>query len=184
MKCILYSFKTYCKLEVKSIIILLDMPSHTDLMPEEQTYEKNFKLLPRTEIVELFTSLNNKVKQHVLSKEASHLKHKFSLLHLNIRSPQFNGNKFTDLFERPNFTFSVIVISETWFDESSQSVEIDGFDFIRKPRANIASGGVGLFISNDLKFKLGNNLQFYIDVPEYQFIEIIRPGEKKPLLWV
>ena len=57
-------------------------------------------------------------KKHMLSKEASHLKDKFSLLHLNIRSPQFNGNKLTDLFERLNFTFSVIGISETWLDES------------------------------------------------------------------
>ena len=115
----------------------------------------------------------------MLSKEASHLKHKFSLLHLNIRSPEFNGNKLTDLFERLNFTFSVIEISVTWLDKSSKSVEIDGFDFIQKTRANIAGCGVGFFISH-LKFKLRNNLNFVnTDVPEYQFIEIIRPGKKK-----
>ena len=122
---------------------------------------------------------HSSLKQHMLSKEASHLKDKFSLLHLNIRSPQFNGNKLTDLFERLNFTFFVFGISETWLDESSQSVEIDGFDFIQKTRANIAGGGVGLFISNDVKFKLRNNFNFVnTDVPECQFIEIIRPGEK------
>ena len=144
--------------------------------------KKIFNLLPRTEIVELFPSLNNKIKQHVLSKEASHLKHKFSLLHLNIRSPEFNGNKLTDLFERLNFTFSVIEISGTWLDKSSKSVEIDGFDFIQKTRTDIAGGGVGFFISH-LKFKLRNNFNFVnTDVPEYQFIEIITPGEKKNII--
>ena len=62
MKCYLSLFKTYFKLEVKSIIILLDIPSHTVLMPAEQKL-KIYHLIPRTEIVELFTSLNNQVKQ-------------------------------------------------------------------------------------------------------------------------
>lgn len=74
-----------------------------------------------------------------------------------------------------DFKFSV-GISETWLDESSQSVEIDGFDFIHKPRANRAGGGVGLFISNDLNFKLRNDLNFVNTVvAECQFIEIIIP---------
>jgi len=69
----------------------------------------------------------------MLSKETSHLKHKFCLLHLNICSPQFNGNKQTDLLEMLNFKFSIIGVSETWLDESLQSVEIDSFGFIQKP---------------------------------------------------
>ena len=40
MKCYLSLFKTCFKLEVKSIILLLDIPSHTVLMPAEQTYKK------------------------------------------------------------------------------------------------------------------------------------------------
>ena len=58
-----------------------------------------------------------------------------------------------------NFKFCVIGISETWLDDSSQSVEIDGFASFRNlVRENRAGGGVGLFISNDLKFKLRNDL--------------------------
>ena len=109
--------------------------------------------------MERFTSLTNWIKKHMLSKEASHLKHNFCLLHLNIRSPQSNGNKLTDLLEMLNFKFCVIGISETWLDDSSQSVEIDGFASFRNlVRENRAGGGVGLFISNDLKFKLRNDL--------------------------
>ena len=36
MKCYLSLFKTYFKMEVKSVILLLDIPSHTVLMPAEQ----------------------------------------------------------------------------------------------------------------------------------------------------
>ena len=45
MKCYLSLFKTYFKLEVKSIIVLLDMPSHTVLMQAYRTNMKQFTIL-------------------------------------------------------------------------------------------------------------------------------------------
>ena len=78
-----------------------------------------------------------------------------------------------------NIKFSLIGVSETWLNDYSHSVDIDGFNFIHKHRPNRTCGGVGLYISDNLDFKIPADLSFDdIDVAESLFIEISRPHGK------
>ena len=97
----------------------------------------------------------------------------FSFLHLNIRSLPHNLVKLTDYLSCLNIKFSVIGISETWLNDSSHSVDISGFKFLHcKYRQNRTGGGVGLYISNDLEFKLREDLSLHnADIAELLFIK-------------
>ena len=46
-------------------------------------------------------------------------KDNFSILHLNIRSPNANIDNFRELLVSLNGTFSVIVLTESWCDETA-----------------------------------------------------------------
>ena len=69
----------------------------------------------------------------------SRIRDSFSLLHLNIRSLQCNASKSTDLLSNVNLKFSLIGISETWLNDSSPSVDIDGYSCVHKSRENRSS---------------------------------------------
>ena len=101
----------------------------------------------------------------------------FSLLHLNIHSPQRNLNSLSILLTC--LKFSLIDVSETWLNDYSHSADIDGFNFIHKHCPNRTGGGVGLYISDNLDFTIRADLSFDdIDVAESLFIEILRPHGK------
>ena len=115
----------------------------------------------------------------MLTSEDPRIHDSFSLLHLNIRSLQCNASKLTDLFSNVNFKFSLIGISETWLNDSSPSVDIDGYSFVHKGRENRSGGGVGLYVSSNLNFKLRCDLDFLeSNVAESLFIEIVKPQGK------
>ena len=96
----------------------------------------------------------------------------FSFLQLNIRSLSHNLVKLTDYLSCLNIKLSVIGISETWLNDSSHSVDISGFKFLPKYRQNRTGGGVGLYISNDLEFKLREDLSLHnADIAESLFIK-------------
>ncbi|CAH3192226.1 unnamed protein product, partial [Porites evermanni] len=95
----------------------------------------------------------------------------FSLLHLNIRSLQRNLNGLSILLTCLNIKFSLIGVPETWLND--YSIDLDGFSFIYKHRPYRTGGGVGLYISDNLDFKIRADLSFDdIDVAESLFIEI------------
>ena len=109
----------------------------------------------------------------------------FSFLHLNIRSLPHNLVKLTDYLSCLNIKFSVIGISETWLNDSDHSVDINGFKFLHKYRQNRTGGGVGFYISNDLEFKLREDLSLHnVDTVESLFIELIRPREKNIIVGI
>ena len=115
----------------------------------------------------------------MLSSEDSRICDSFSLLHLNIRSLQCNASKLTDLLSNVNLKFSLIGISETWLNDSSSSVDIDGYSFVHKSRENRFGGGVGLYVSSNLNFKFRCDLDFSLpNVAESLFIEIVKPQGK------
>ena len=63
----------------------------------------------------------------------------------------------------------------TWLNDYSHSVDIDGFNFIHKHCPNRTGGGVGLYITETLDFKIRADLSFDdIDVAKSLFIEISR----------
>ena len=96
----------------------------------------------------------------------------FSFLQLNIRSLPHNLVKLTDYLSCLNIKFSVIGISETWLNDSSHSVDISGFKFLHKYRQNRTGVGVLLYISNDLEFKLREDLSLHnADIAESLFMK-------------
>ena len=55
---------------------------------------------------------------------------------------------------------SIHGISETWLDNSNDDIfNIPGYKFISNNRQHKRGGGVGLFIKDDLNFKLRSDLQ-------------------------
>ena len=99
----------------------------------------------------------------------------FSILNLNIRSivNKFKSLKF--LLETLKHTFSIVSLTETWLDnENCKKFKLDNFSYVSMNRSNKKGGGVGMFISNDLNFKLRPDLNINEEgVSESLFIEII-----------
>ena len=108
-----------------------------------------------------------------------------SLLHLNIRSLQKKINNLSNCLTNSNIQFSIIGISETWLRDDSHSVDIDGYRFIHKNRPNRTGSGVGLFISENLEFKLRPDLCFdNPNIAESLFIEIKKPKVKNIIVGI
>ena len=78
----------------------------------------------------------------------------FSLIHYNCRSIVKNFNMLKDHVTTLEVMFDVIALSETWLnDNSSDTVNLDGYDFVSCPRSSKRGGGVGLYIKNSLQHK-------------------------------
>ena len=81
--------------------------------------------------------------------------------------------------EKLKLKFSLIGISETWLNDSSSSVDIDGYSFVHKSRENRSGGGVGLYVFSNVNFKFRCDLDFSLpNVAESLFIEIVQPQGK------
>ena len=71
------------------------------------------------------------------------------------------------------------IISETWLNNSDDSVELEGYDFIHSHRHGSVGGGVGLFLDSNLDFKLREDLNdLNIELAESLFVEILNPKGK------
>ena len=62
-------------------------------------------------------------------------------------------NEFTLFLETIKFSFSVIGISETWFNESTVDVyNIDGYQSVHKYRQDRVGGVVSIFIKDGIQY--------------------------------
>jgi hypothetical protein len=93
----------------------------------------------------------------MLAKKASY-SDCVSLTHLNIRSINRNFNSLTTLLASINNKFSIIGISETWLQDSSHAADIDGYNFVHSYRSDRSGGGVGLYLTTELDYKLCNDV--------------------------
>ncbi|ESO03495.1 hypothetical protein HELRODRAFT_173799 [Helobdella robusta] len=89
------------------------------------------------------------------------------LQHIIVREWKFNEkkslvNKSTELKDYLtsfDFKFDVIAITETWLNKVNEdSIGINGFNFVGKNRSGRHGGGVGLFVKDDIIFKIRNDL--------------------------
>ena len=90
-----------------------------------------------------------------------------SFLHLNIRSLGRNFDNLTNLLSLINHKFSIIGISETWLQDSVHTVDINEYNFVHNYQNDRSGGGIGLYLSLDLEYKLHNDLTF----PEQSCVE-------------
>ena len=118
----------------------------------------------------------------MISREQSnHL----SFFHLNIRSLQSKVDELSTLLSALNIKFSVVGITETWLQDSSLGVNIDGYNFVYKNRSAKTGGGVGLYVSHNLDFRIRKDIYAYEDeVMESLFIEIIRSHERNVIVGI
>ena len=79
------------------------------------------------------------------------------------------------------FPFSVIGITETWLNSNSPAMfHLQDYEFLRADRSHGKGGGVGIYIHNQLKFKLRPDL--HISGSEDIFIEIINSKSKNTIV--
>ena len=79
----------------------------------------------------------------------------FSLMHLNARSLMGNFDKFKILLANVKKTFSLIGVSETWLNNlTSDLVNMSGCSFVSNHRKSKTGGGVGLYLKDNLDYKL------------------------------
>ena len=102
----------------------------------------------------------------------------FSILNLNIRSIVNNSFKF--FLESLKNAFSVISLTETWLNnQNCEDFNLNNCSFITTNRGERKGGGVGMFISDDINFKLCSDLNIKEEgIIESLFIEIITTAGK------
>ena len=82
-----------------------------------------------------------------------------------------------------NIKFSDVGITETWLQDPPLGVNIDGYNFVYKNCRISSGGGVGLYLSDNLDYRIPTDI--YVDeddVMESLFIEIIRPHERNVIV--
>ena len=95
----------------------------------------------------------------------------FSIFHCNIRSLEKNKSLLHD-------TPDIIAISETKIsDNTSANLNIPGYAFVNT-NSKTQAGGVGLYLSNDLKFSRRSDLDISDDGIEWCWIELARAAQK------
>lgn len=107
----------------------------------------------------------------------------FSALHCNVRSLNANVDHLHDLLHQLSHNFSLIGISETKINSSSQNfsnINIPDYKFISQPSLSNA-GGVGFYVNDSLNFILRNDLStispdfqsLWIEIPTHLHNNII-----------
>ena len=97
----------------------------------------------------------------------------FSVMHLNARSLVKNLDQLNLMLGSLKKSFSVIGISETWLtDCTAELVNITGYSFISNHRKSKTGGGVGIYLHNDLQYKLRNECKLS-DPPTQEFIDTL-----------
>ncbi len=109
----------------------------------------------------------------------------FSLLNLNIRSLRKNFAKLQECLKVIDINFTVIGISETHLkSKPNQYYSIPGYGFEYTNRTNRSKGGVGLYISHSIDYKLREDLCKATCNFESCFIEIERKQQRNILVGV
>lgn len=92
------------------------------------------------------------------------LENKFSVIHFNCRSLYKNFTKICEFLKTTDKGFSVIAVSETWYDGSRGiDFRLDGYELFHSSRNNKKGGGAALFINNNLKCKRVNQMTTAVD---------------------
>lgn len=92
-----------------------------------------------------------------------------SFLQRNICSLAGNFDRLLLLLANVHLQFSCIGISETWLQNSLHNCDIPGYNFVHSPRLHKAGGGVCIYVTKELEFKMRDDFA----LSESLFIEVI-----------
>jgi hypothetical protein len=127
----------------------------------------------------LENTLNSKIEQDCENINC------FSVLHHNIRSAPKNLKSLTHLLGNLNIDFSVIFLTETWFNQYNYNLYgISGYTSVHNYRQTRRGGGVALYIKDTIKYKCRPELDILNDFIESKFVEIQNEsnGINKPVI--
>ena len=110
----------------------------------------------------------------------------FSIFHVNIRSVNKNFEKLKNLLQKINYSFKVIVLSESWLkDENAHQnslYQIPNYIPIHQIRKGSKGGGVSIYIHKTLNYKLRNDISICHPDIEALSIEIIKENKKNLII--
>jgi len=135
------------------------------LDPENNIYTNNGKLLPDS------LYLSTKELSSTFGSYAN--SDTMSLLHVNCRSLSKKYTNLTILFKQLQCLIPFNALRETWTTLLSENdFRLPGYNFVAKSRVNISGGGVGIYIAENIAFKLRDDFSLSSDnVFECIFIE-------------
>lgn len=112
-----------------------------------------------------------------------------SYFHLNCRSLSSNWESFHDLLcdlHSDAFSFDFIGVSEVFRTEKDSRLTLPGYhSIIARCRDDDGRGGVGLFVKDNINYKIREDLSAFIPhVFESLFIEVINQTEKNTIVGV
>lgn len=106
----------------------------------------------------------------------------FSVFHCNIRSLNKNLNHLEELLVTLGHDFSIIGISETKLSNNTHSnVDLPNYNFIRHDSITQA-GGVGLYINNNVDYRIRDDLSLNNNNYENLWIEVTTSNREKNLI--
>ncbi len=150
---------------------------------------------PKTNLVELLNNMENEAinplqlmkisnkyyDSNTMSGQINSLnKCKLKIFHLNIRSLPDKFDKLKFLLISTKFDPDVILLCETFLNNKNETLyQLNGYQFISKPRVNKACGGVAMYVKNELNFKIRNDLSPHVEGTfEAILIETINEDKK------
>ena len=145
--------------------------SHIDHLTQNLDPNSNFATLSPTSSY----MVQDKVNAILKSKQENA---SFSLLHVNAHSLHSSFDDLKSLVENSCQSFTAIGISETWLnDTTSDRVNLPGYNFLSCHRTARSGGGVGLYLRNDLEYRICSECNFSDpNVIESLFVEIFVPN--------
>ena len=110
----------------------------------------------------------------------------FSVLHPNIRSIKKNFENFKLFLNSINFTFTVICLSETWWDDlatiEKSLLELPNYNSTHQARGDCKGAGVSIYIHISLDFTVKSNLRINNKDIESVTIEILSEKKRNTLI--
>ena len=106
-------------------------------------------------------------------------------MHINCNSLFGNFENFVDLVDSVNNIFDVIAVSETHLDGTADDlVNLHGYTFINKNRTYKSKGGIGMYLKNNLSYKIRPDIKSDNIVYELLAVEILNPLNKNIIVVV
>ena len=150
-------------------------PSNLYFNPSRLNEDNQYLLNDNTS--EYYTD-NEFVKAFTTSKNS------FSILNLNIRSISKNIGKLKEYLNITEHNFSIITIQETWFtkDTCLEYHNLPNYSLETIKRIDCNVGGVGIYISNAVDYKVRTDLDSQNEIFESCFIEINLSNDKNIII--
>ena len=109
----------------------------------------------------------------------------FSICHLNIRSLSKNIDKLKEFLASLNGIFSVVVVTETWCDETANKnslLEIPNYSALHKTRKNRKGGGICIYVHKSFKFGVRDDIDMFNESVETLSIEILNKKSRNIII--